>query len=273
VGQSIQQAIDQARKGAVICLSSGTYVENIQIKKSLTLRGAGRSQTVIKGKPLAHEDLRWPVCPICYSQLPSVIQSPQFESVVRIESVSEIKVNVQDLTIREAQHFCYFDSCLHVPGVWVGGLAKVIIQSSIISGNETGLTVGDLAQVILIDSRISNNESIGLLIVGSTQVKVQQSLITDNGTGIQISERVHLTLTDSVIKLNAGWGLVDPMLTRCGLTDYWTPLYPTSQVLIFEGENTIEGNNTSNIHNGKGNPGNHPFPNLPDGQVCLRHQR
>jgi hypothetical protein len=31
----------------------------------------------------------------------------------------------------------------------------------------------------------------------------------------------------------------------------------------------IAGNNKSGKLNGQGNPGNHPFKDLPDGQVCL----
>ncbi len=39
--------------------------------------------------------------------------------------------------------------------------------------------------------------------------------------------------------------------------------------VIFEGTNIIEGNNRWGNQKGMGNPGNHPFKGLPDGQVCL----
>lgn len=41
-GESIQKAIDQAAEGTVICLEAGKFQENIEIHKSLTLRGAGQ---------------------------------------------------------------------------------------------------------------------------------------------------------------------------------------------------------------------------------------
>ncbi|MFN4217950.1 MAG: hypothetical protein ACK4HB_01480, partial [Candidatus Bipolaricaulia bacterium] len=50
-GQSIQQAIDAAPEGTVICLAAGAWEEEIQITKGLTLRGAGWEKTklVLKG--------------------------------------------------------------------------------------------------------------------------------------------------------------------------------------------------------------------------------
>jgi nitrous oxidase accessory protein NosD len=48
-GQSVQQAIDSAVKEAVICVSAGTFTENITISKSLTLQGAGESATILDG--------------------------------------------------------------------------------------------------------------------------------------------------------------------------------------------------------------------------------
>jgi nitrous oxidase accessory protein NosD len=45
-GQSIQEAINKAPAGAVICLTAGTWQENVVIEKSLTLRGE-KEKTVI----------------------------------------------------------------------------------------------------------------------------------------------------------------------------------------------------------------------------------
>ena len=43
LGESIQDAIDRAPFGAVVCLRPGSYAESISITKSLTLRGTGRN--------------------------------------------------------------------------------------------------------------------------------------------------------------------------------------------------------------------------------------
>lgn len=49
LGKSIQQAIDTAPKGAVICLEKGEWQESIEVEKSITLQGAGAEHSVIRG--------------------------------------------------------------------------------------------------------------------------------------------------------------------------------------------------------------------------------
>ncbi len=104
-GESIQRAMDGAHEGAVVCLSAGTWEENIEIGKSLTLRGAGREQTKIKGK----ED----------------------KPVITIASDSEIAVGIEGLTAAEAKR----------SGIEVGGKAKATITTSQISGNWAGIVM------------------------------------------------------------------------------------------------------------------------------------
>jgi len=123
--ESIQQAIDNAPPGAVICLEEGTWVENIEIVgKSLTLRGAGAGKTVIQS---AEED----------------------QPVVWIEG-DEIEVTLEGVTITGA-----FGDCLDWPercaiGLVAKGSARVSLQDSEVSDNgEYGLWVVDSAQVSL----------------------------------------------------------------------------------------------------------------------------
>jgi len=46
---NIQEAVDTANPGDIICIAEGTYIENIHIDKSLTIKGAGEGKTIVDG--------------------------------------------------------------------------------------------------------------------------------------------------------------------------------------------------------------------------------
>ena len=56
--QSIQQAIEAAPSGTVICLGEGTWEENLEIRKSLTILGAGAGKTAIRSAK-RHRPVVW----------------------------------------------------------------------------------------------------------------------------------------------------------------------------------------------------------------------
>ena len=51
-GAKIQQGIDLAASGGTVDVAAGTYCENLNIQKALTLNGAGSDQTIVDGQDL-----------------------------------------------------------------------------------------------------------------------------------------------------------------------------------------------------------------------------
>lgn len=250
---AISQAITEAQPGAIITIGPGTYTENLEIRKSITLRGAGREQTQIQGK-----DDGKPVINI-------------------IEGDPEVVL--EGLTVAEAKGTAcaketYWWLCPY--GIQAGGRAKVTLQNVRVTASEYGLFIGDSAQVNLVNSQVDSHRLDGLVSWGTAGVEIKDSVIERNGTdpacagtqlipcsGITVNTQSRTTISDSVIRDNTDWG-VDAVLKRCGYAgDFF------NGEVVFQGTNTIEGNNKSGNHSGQGNPGNHPFTNLPDGQVCL----
>ena len=105
-------------------------------------------------------------------------------------------------------------------------------------------------------------------------VELEGSIVEGNGldtrcedpnvlcNGITVDSNLHLKVRTSKVRGNADWGIA-AKLAVCG--------YPWDS---FEGEVelrdvVVEGNNTTGNQTGKGNPGDHPFRDAPDGQVCL----
>jgi nitrous oxidase accessory protein NosD len=170
-GQSIQQAINNAVEGAVICLSAGIYQEDTEIivNRNLTLRGAGREQTTLTGKGGGF-------------------------AFISIESDTEIQVMLEPFTIAQKQ--------FRDIGIWVQGRAQVRLTEIAISGIHVfGLQVKDLAQARVVNARIAEAK-IGLGVRGSARVTMTNSQISENTHGVLPQDRAMITLTDSVISRN-----------------------------------------------------------------------
>lgn len=173
----------------------------------------------------------------------------------------------------------------HGSGILIFPLARVILQDSVVVGNDVGITIENPfekdkpAVVTLENSQVSGNRHTGIKVIGGV-VELHSSLVAGNGvdpqcrqlplnrlcsgSGILLWVQARLKLRSTEIRNNTTWG-VTAYLPQCGSSE----TYSFSGEVIFEGNNIIENNNKSGVLNGMGNPGNHPFKNLPDGQVCL----
>lgn len=142
----------------------------------------------------------------------------------------------------------------------------------------SGFTRGASPQVSLQRVRVSYSAQNGLLIKDSSVVELVESILDGNGVhpmcqktgdntrvcnGLAVQDQAQVTVMDSTIRANTDWG-VGAYLKQCG---YEADLFTGN--LIFGGKNVIELNSQSSNQKGMGNPGNHPFKNLPDGNVCL----
>ena len=82
-------------------------------------------------------------------------------------------------------------------------------------------------------------------------------------SGIVLWGDTSVVIRDSEIRRSAEWG-VYAHIQRCGAS--FDSLTGTVE---FEGENIFVGNDRLGNNRGAGNPGNHPFTDLPSGQVCV----
>ncbi len=282
---SLQEAIDAIAPGGTITVAAGSYETGLTVWKPLTIRGAGQDQTVLKALPNS-------------SVVVSIIAEAQGIGIDGLmvtgsqgiglfiygrATLQNAKVsdNASDglvvgglaqVSLKNAKVSSHVEY-----GLLVGDSARLTLTNSELSANGFGLVVGDSAQANVFSSSLSANVGSGFVVRDKAKVEVQRSTIAGNGTdlqtcqypfdpicnGILVRDQAQLTLSDVLIKDNADWG-VTALLKPCGFIE---PSF-TGQV-IFTGVNTIEGNNKLGNLNDKGNPGNHPFKNLPDGQVCL----
>lgn len=160
-------------------------------------------------------------------------------------------------------------------GLTVAGVAHFRAVRTRFFGNIRGLVVVEAAHVTLERVIIENNIEAGLDLRDSSKTTITKSTVEANGaepacasvqmlcSGVLVQGEAQVTVQDSIIHANADWGLA-AALQQCGYS-----IDDFSGRVTFLGETHFEGNNTTGNQSGQGNPGDHPFTALPDGQVCL----
>ncbi len=286
------QAVGALEDGTIV-ITAGTYDVNLFIRKSLNLVGIAQERTIIKG-------LRSDPVLTIGSDTPIEVRIENLTITgarwgfpgLNIDIGDQVKVSLTDSTVSSNEGFGIamrggspmvslidstvignrLDGLSNNVGLLRGGIGSptVSLINSIVSGNgQSGLEMGGSATVSLIDSTVASNGGTGLVALEEARVEVRSStIIESNGNGLTVMEQARATVIDSTIRNNTNWG-VAAVLKECGFSDDAVQLYGFTGQVVFEGTNKIEGNNTSGNQDGMGNPGEHPFKDLPDGQVCL----
>ena len=254
-GESIQKAIDQAPKGAVLCLEPGSYKENLVIEKSIILRGQGQSPNTVR-----------------------IIGVGDSTGVIQIMGDEEIQVIIQKVSVTHGNNngIVVFgkagvllddtDILDHGVGICVVDAARVTLRDCDVSDNRTGLTVWNAAQVRIADCNLAHNSMSGLLACDSAHVSVKNSFIVGGDSGLVVNHSAQITLQESTLSDNARVGVLLSSkavaeISNCHIlrnTRYGILGYSASCIDVIEEDSEFTGQVT-----GRGNI--IPGPDKPDG--------
>ncbi len=221
-GQAIQEAIDTAPDGAVICLEAGEWVENIVITKSLTVRGIERGATTLR----AAEDY----LPVVVIQAPEASEVGVAISGVTIDggggregygvlATDGVHLTVGDCTVSggfsgielQSNAQATITDCLvsrNSGGVTLMGSAQASIEDCTISGNEYGVWVMGSAQATITACSISESGSAGIQLIGDAQATVTDCAVSGSGdSNIEVRERAQGTFTGCSVSNGGRFGI------------------------------------------------------------------
>ncbi len=197
-GDSIQSAIDRVSPAVVICLTAGVWEEGeVEISKGLTLQGAGREQSILKGRISA--------------QIPSNTEfvlrdvtldaAGDFGSYIRGEG----KIMIRNARFIGGRDYTY--------GLSING-SDVTVADSVFSNNLfSGLVV--FGKAIFTNCVISDNGSEGVVVPAAEHVIFDHCTISRNGYsnslhggGIQIHDSFGLPTRVDIIysTISENWG-------------------------------------------------------------------
>jgi len=330
---TVQEALDAVPPGGTVVLGEGRFEGAVTLWKPVTLRGAGREETILPQTisvlagvaDVLLQDLGVNFSPeegllvyggialegvdvsyndgtglVLYSPGTAELRNVRLQENDRRAALlfGSSRLRAEDslfeggryplLDLNEESSVEIARSVLRGSrrqGVYLADASSAVLREVEISGNGlgyalAGITVLEGSRLSLSQSRVVGNGGNGLEVVALftravARATVEDSLLEGNGSsarcaneqyfcnGLVLAGNAELVLEDSALRGNADWGLaVEDEACGYGRSRFtgWAEL---------RGENIFEGNNLSGNLEGMGNPGDHPYGDLPDGQICL----
>ncbi len=245
-GQSIQSAIDQAPRGAILCLEEGIFQDpegffvHLEIKKDrLTLRGAGPRKTILRNTVLHIQGIARPLEGVLVEDLALLaLDDPgRVPYLVNIDfaevTMRSVRIGMPwdaleprraggilsnyTLRLKEARLFNLGTALLFEAALGV----KVEIEQSLFFTNDSAIVLEDVAGTLRGVNLMGNG--LGLWVKGKSEVEVYDSkvgfqgatLYLLSGDGIIAQENAVLRVKNSQIVNNFRYG-ISVWLQKCG---------------------------------------------------------
>lgn len=221
-GESLQEAIDRAPAGAVICLPAGTWTESIRITKPVSLRGAGPGKTKVRGAqhgqpvvwigPLADDGARIVLAGISFGGASGPREGAHG---LRVEGAAVVEIERCDFSANVGS------------AVFLRDTAHVTIRNSTVSNNLAyGVEAQDQARATLTASAICGNRSGGVWLSGTARLELAATTVSGSeGHGLWVRDSSELVATDATITNCEGHGIVvrdraSAHLTGCTISSH-----------------------------------------------------
>ena len=152
-GDSIQAAINSATAGDTICVHAGTYTENVDVNKRLTLRGDGAGVVIVEAASAAEH----------------------------VFNVTADHVNITGFRVTGAT-----DS--QKAGIYLNGLDNSAIANNVVSGNYINIFIVHSSYNMLVDNIVSDGIYTGISMRHSScyNTLINNNVNSNGGSGIYL---------------------------------------------------------------------------------------
>ena len=200
---TISKAVTDAKAGDTLELKKGTFFDSVLIDKTLTIRGAGWSKTIIKplANPLNPCNFEEEVLGLCVLGAVDAMFNPDFTKPVKNVKISDLRLTG------------FADGVL-------GFNAKGLKVKDVRADHNTGYGIAAFASTLSVfsENRTSWNGFAGLYMGDSPKARnvISKNKTDHNGIGIFMRDSTKLTATDNdawgncagILALNSGHGAV-----------------------------------------------------------------
>lgn len=203
--KELAQSIDDAEDGAVLFLAAGEYQlsSNLKVQKSISLIGAGFSQTRITSS-VSGIMMRFSGSDLHLKGISFVHLGKQKSDVVSIE---DAKIKIEDC--RFAGGYSTDKPRKDGDGMWLRGHSSgSIVRSHFENNAMNGLEVQDSSNIRLEHNEFMQNDIVGLSIWNTAKVQAfDNTMLLNKKKGVQVSDQASVTLARNKISFNTDSGI------------------------------------------------------------------
>jgi len=254
---AVQTAIDSARAGSTICLGPGTYPEQLNISKPLTLVGAGNSSTVIA-----------PIAPLVANTVDfdsGTVYASLTPAAAIILVANTTGVTIENLQVNGSAATATFTGCgedyygvdfQNAGGTLTGSVVSDIELPPALFGCQPGLGVyayngffftgkpaSPTVAVTVTNSTIVRYDKGGIVCDDAGEVcTIASNTVAGVGAntsiaqnGIQVGFGASAVVTDNLVLGNHYTGPLAPLAG-----DYFEPGYASAGILVFDAGSTVQ---------------------------------
>ncbi len=237
---TIQAAIDDASPGDEIHVDSGTYIENVDVYKRLTLIGEGADVVRVLAANAADHVFEVTADWVNISGFTMTgATATYFGAGIQLSNVNHC--NILDNTASDNFYGIYLDSS-----------SSNTLQSNIASSNYVGIFFNSSNNNTLTNNNASSNSGTGITIGhSSSNTLTNNSASSNTGTGISISYSSSNTINNNIASSNSyGFGLFSSSNNNTLTNNNASLNYYGIYLSYFSDNNTLTNNIASNNNYG-----------------------
>ena len=204
---TIQAAVNAAGTGDVVEVDAGTYLENVVVNKTVTIRGDSATSTVVDGGGIGV-----------------------------VFNIQEDNVELHDLTIRNGGS--YSGVTIYYP---YDGLT---ICSTRIVDNAVGVVISDVDGNTIEDNVFINNQMYGIDVIESSNTIIRDNQISESAYGVEISDTSSSQVVNNTIS-DTSYGVYVPFSNNANISANTLASNSWNIYLTYSNSNIIEYNNVS----------------------------
>jgi parallel beta-helix repeat protein len=203
--KDLAQSLESAEDGAVLFLAAGEYQlsSNLEVQKSISLIGAGLSQTRITSS-LAGVMMRFSGSELHLKGISFVHTGKQKSDVVSIE---DAKIKIEDC--RFSGGYSTDKPRKDGDGLWLHGHSSgSIVRSHFENNSMNGLEIQDSSNIRLEHNELTRNDIVGLSIWNTAKVEAfDNTMFLNKKKGVQVSDQAWVRLVRNKITFNTDSGI------------------------------------------------------------------